>query len=579
MTKKFIAIIDKAPSRVDYKKYFDFEFDHHHMSAVPVPKLLKKDVTLDIDLDLYDYVILVGSEAAKEYAKITSVTTMQGLLVKDKFIAITNPSILIFKPEGKAAFEQAVNKITDIVSGKVRPAIEGHYIGIQDPSHAKTFLQTVRDCDNPFITMDSETSALYPRDGHVLGISLTYKEYQGAYILADCLDDECISILQSILDTKTIIFHNMKFDIKFIEYHLGVRFNRHCLHDTILMHYVLDENGEHGLKALAIKYTDFGDYDSALQEFKVQYCKDHKIKQEEFSYDLIPFDIMYRYAAIDTAAAYTLFLKFWTTIQSNPKLLSVYNDLLVPGTLLLLDMEEVGIPIARDRMLAAEDYLALEIERAKQVIYSFKEVTNFEKDAGLIFNANSVNHLRKVLFDYAKLPVPTKKTETGAISTDAEVLEDLAKIHELPGALLRVRKLTKIRNTYVTKILAELDKDERIRTNFNLIFTTSGRLSSSGKFNAQQIVRDDPIIKGCIVAPEGYSIVSQDLATGEMYYAAVLSGDKNLQQVFLSGGDFHSSIAHSVFNLQCAVEDVKRLFPGKRQAAKAINIMVAYKSL
>ena len=69
-----IAIIDKAPSRNKYSEYFDFEFDLFHMSQVALPKLLKKDVTLQVDLEPYTYVILVGSEAAKEYAKISSVT-------------------------------------------------------------------------------------------------------------------------------------------------------------------------------------------------------------------------------------------------------------------------------------------------------------------------------------------------------------------------------------------------------------------------------------------------------------------------------------------------------------------------
>ena len=89
-----IAIIDKAPSRNKYSEYFDFEFDLFHMSQVALPKLLKKDVTLDIDLDLYDLVILVGSEAAKEYAKITSVTNYAGQLVNDKFVCINNPAIM-----------------------------------------------------------------------------------------------------------------------------------------------------------------------------------------------------------------------------------------------------------------------------------------------------------------------------------------------------------------------------------------------------------------------------------------------------------------------------------------------------
>jgi DNA polymerase I-like protein with 3'-5' exonuclease and polymerase domains len=245
---------------------------------------------------------------------------------------------------------------------------------------------------------------------------------------------------------------------------------------------------------------------------------------------------------------------------------------MIPGTLFLMDMEEVGIPINKERMQLAEDYLDRWILEAKLEVYSFQEVKDFEADAGIVFNPNSVQQLRKVLFDYVKLsPVQGKLTATGAISTDAEVLKELSEQHPLPAAILKVRQLGKIKNTYISKILPELDTDERIRTNFNLIFTTSGRLSSSGKFNAQQIPRDDPIIKGCIAAPVGYKIVSQDLQTGEMFYAAVLSGDKNLQEVFKSGGDFHSTIAKMVFDLPCAVEDVKELYGAMRQSAKAIK--------
>jgi len=577
-----IAIIDKAPSKVNYSKYFQFKFDHFHMSSVPVTKLLKKDVDLDIDTDMYDLVILVGSEAAKEYAKITSVTSMMGVLVDKKFVAISNPSILIFKPEGKPAFEQAVKKIQGYAEGNfgTSSVITGDFKGIIDTDEAYSFLlEVLRFNASEYVAMDCETTALYPRNGYVLGISISYKLNHGRYILTDCLDDRCLVLLQQIILKFKIVFHNMKFDIKMIEYHLGVKFDRENVHDTMLLHYTLDENGEHGLKALSIKHTGYGDYDSPLEEFKVQYCKDHKIKQEEFSYDLIPFSIMKEYASIDTAATLEIFLKFWPIVLANKKLQYVYEVLLIPGTLFLMDMEEVGIPINRDRMYAAEIYLNERIDEAKAKIYEFEAVRTYEATTKSIFNPNSPQQLRVLLFDYVGLSSTGKKTATGALSTDAEVLTELANEHPLPAALLKVRQLTKIRNTYISKILPELDSDSRIRTGFNLVFTTSGRLSSSGKFNAQQIPRDDPLVKGCIVAPEGYSIVSQDLQTGEMYYAAVLSGDKELQKVFTSGGDFHSTIAKSVFNLPCAVEDVKKLYPGKRQAAKAINIMVAFKSL
>lgn len=576
MTK--IALIDKAPNRTRYSDYFNFEFDHFHMSSKPIQKLLKKDVDLDIDLDLYDYVILVGAEAAKEYAKITSVTNYAGQLVNDKFIPISNPSMLAFKPEGKPDFQRACDKIHKYIEGTLRPATDGDYKGIDSTEDALEFLQEVLDNAQGWVALDTETTALYPRDGYVLGLSMSYKSKHGRYILTDCLDEECMTLLRKIISDYSIVFHNMKFDYKMIKYHLGLDFDRDRVHDTMVMHYVLDEADSHGLKQLALKYTDYGDYDAELDEFKKEYCAKNGVLQDDFTYDLIPFNVISRYAAIDTAVTYDLFNKFWPIIQKNDKLRKVYQEILVPGTLFLMDMEEVGIPISRERMEAANFYLDEEIQRAKEAIYAFDEVKRFEQDTGKIFNPNSVMQLRVVLFDYLGLEPTGKKTATGAISTDAEVLEQLSELHPLPAAILKVRQLGKIQNTYIQKILPELDRDSRIRTNFNLTFTTSGRLSSSGKFNAQQIPRDDPIIKGCIKAPQGYKIVSQDLTTAEMYYAAVLSGDKNLQQVFSSGGDFHSTIAKMVFNLPCEVDDVKKKYASMRQSAKAISFGILYGS-
>lgn len=576
MTK--IALIDKAPNRTRYSDYFQFDFDHYHMSSKPIQKLLKKDVDLEVDLEEYDYVILVGAEAAKEYAKVTSVTNYAGQLVDDKFIPISNPAMLAFKPEGKPDFQRAVDKIHKYLAGGVKLSTQGDYKGICNTQEAKEFFEEVFKNAQGAITLDTETTALYPRDGYVLGLSMSYKSKHGRYILTDCLDEECLDLIRQIVETFDIVFHNMKFDYKMIKYHLGIDFNRKRVHDTMVMHYVLDETDSHGLKQLALKYTDYGDYDSELDEFKKDYCSKNGVLQDDFTYDLIPFDVISKYAAIDTAVTYDLYQKFWPIIQKNDKLRKVYEEILIPGTLFLMDMEEVGIPISRERLEAANLYLDEEIQRAKEAIYTFAEVKQFEQDTGKIFNPNSVMQLRVVLFDYLGLQPTGKKTATGAISTDAEVLEQLSEEHPLPKAILKVRQLGKIQNTYIQKILPELDRDTRIRTNFNLTFTTSGRLSSSGKFNAQQIPRDDPIIKGCIQAPEGYKVVSQDLTTAEMYYAAVLSGDKNLQKVFSSGGDFHSTIAKMVFNLPCEVEDVKKLYGSMRQSAKAISFGILYGS-
>ena len=573
-----IAVIDKAPSRTKYEQYFNFNFELFHMSSKPITKLLKKDVDLNIDTDLYDLIILVGAEAAKEYAKVTSVTNYAGQLVANKFIPISNPAMLAFKPEGKPDFERSIDKIHKYINGEAGTPKTGDFCGINSESAAYEFLTEVLENAQGVVAIDTETTGLYPRDGYVLGVSISYKPNHGRYISCDCLSETNAELLQRICKEFIVVFHNMKFDYKMLKYHLDLEFDRTRVHDTMVMHYVLDETDGHGLKELALKYTDYGDYDAKLDEFKREYCRQHGVLNENFTYDLIPFDIISEYASIDTAVTLELYNKFWPIIQRNDKLHSVYTKILIPGTLFLMDMEEVGIPISRERMQLADAYLSEKIQQAKEHIYTFDEVKLFEKNEGKIFNPNSVMQLRSILFDYVGLTPTGKKTSTGAISTDAEVLEQLSEEHELPKAILQVRKLSKIQNTYIHKILPELDRDDRIRTNFNLIFTTSGRLSSSGKFNAQQIPRDDPIIKGCIKAPQGYKIVSQDLRTAEMYYAAVLSGDSSLQKVFTDGGDFHSSIAKMVFDLPCEVEQVKKLYPDMRQSAKAISFGILYGS-
>ncbi len=579
--KSKILVIEKAPSRNKYKEYFKFDFELVQMcSSVPAgKKVLKRDIDLEIDLTPYDLVICVGSEAASHYAGIKTTSTLWGTLVADKFVSIQNPGMLHFKPELKPEFELALIKIHKIVSGEIK-SLNFNGRGIYNSEEALEYLTLLKN--NPqyeVIAWDTEGTALYPRNGYVLGLSLTHERDQGVYILTDILDERHLNILQELADTRTTVMHNLKYDRKMIEYHLGIKFtNLDKLHDTMCMHYVLDENDAHGLKHLAQKYTNYGDYDADLDLFKAKYCKEHGIKREDFTYDLIPFEIIWPYAAKDTAVTWIIYHKFIDAFAKNPRIWGAYKKLMMPSTMFLCDMEEVGIPFSLERLKAALELLNRDIAEAEQQLLESPEVQAYCEAEQAVFNPNSVIQLRKLLFDYLNLTPTGMLTDTGQISTDAEALTELAKQHPLPALLLKIRKMGKIRGTYLENLVKSVDKDGRIRTSFNNTFVTSGRLSSSGKFNAQQIPRDDPIIKGCIVAPEGFKIVSQDLATGEMYYAAVLSGDRNLQKVFLEGGDFHSSIAKMVFNLPGTPDEVKKKFKTLRQSAKAISFGILYGS-
>jgi DNA polymerase I-like protein with 3'-5' exonuclease and polymerase domains len=580
-----IAVIDKQPSSLYYNKYFKFEYDLYHLSSVAKTKILKKDVDIEFNPDNYNYIVLVGAEAAKYYIGKT-IGDLAGYVIDDKYIPIISPAALLFRPEIKDAYNSALDRLhRNIVKETTVNNNSANFTGIDDELEAVKYLETLYNNEDELIALDTETSALYPREGSVLGISISYAKNSGVYINADVFSDTCVDLLQKIINKSTVVFHNAKFDIAMLKYHFNLKFNENKTHDTLLMHYMLDETvGSHGLKDLALRFTEYGLYDKDLEEFKLSYMKKYGILKEDFNYSYIPFNIIAPYAAMDAAITLELYEKFSKILFNADKVKEAYFKIVLPTLFLIIDMEETGIPFNKQRLEWAKNYIEDKLHEANRELYTLPEIIKFQqfrKDTGVkdpIFNPNSPTQLRIFLFDYLGIPSPGKLTGTGELSTDAEVLESIKHLHPIVNNILTIRKYGKILNTYISKILNSLDKDCKVRTGFNQSSTTSGRLSSSGKFNAQQIVRDDPIVKGCIVAPNGYKIVSQDLSTAEMYYAAVLSGDTSLQKVFINGEDFHSTIAKQVFKLPCTIKEVKKLFPDERQAAKAISFGILYGS-
>ena len=574
-----VALIETKKSRTNFKQEFDyaFEFDQFQLCSDPtLKKVLKKDCDIVFNPDDYDWIILVGSDAFKYYTKNSSVSEFSGKCVMNKYLPIINPAMLAFKPEMKNLWNSSRESIVKYIKGEIT-----HYeitpdqaFGIQDTAICNAYIRAAINHPNPFIGLDSETTGLYPRNGYMLGISLSYQADVGAYIDTNCFDEESVELLQQLFNEKLVVFHNAKFDIAFFEYHFNFKFPQWA--DTMLLHYLIDENpGTHGLKQLAIKYTKYGDYEKPMYEWIEDFCKRNKVLKSEFSWEYIPFEVMKTYAAVDAIVTFLLYEKF-VKILENKKLRSVYENILIPGTRFLIDCQDNGVPFDKTRLAFSQAAMQKDIDESTANLYTFKEIKRFEEIQGKDFNPNSVMQLRALLFDYLGLKPTGKKTGTGANSTDAEVLEELADQSPVPAYILEIRKKSKIKNTYLDKIIPQLDRDSRLRTGFNLHSTTSGRLSSSGKLNMQQLPRDNPAVKGCIKARPGYKIVSMDLTTAEVYVAAVLSGDKALMDVFRRGGDFHGAIAHKVFKLPCEVHEVKEKFPLERQAAKAVTFGIMY---
>ena len=574
-----VALVETKSSRTNFAREFEgaFEFDQYQLCSDPtIKKVLKRDVDIQIDVDSYDYIILVGSDALKYFTKINSVTEYSGKKVEGKFLPVINPAMLAFKPEARKTWESSKDSIIAHISGEIEDVIIDDTIamGTQDTEEAKAWIQAALDANPEYIALDSETNGLYPRNGHMIGISMSYTGRDGIYIDTDCFDEEIEDMLRELFKTRKVIFHNAKFDIAFFEYHFGFEFPN--FEDTMLLHYLIDENpGGHGLKQLSIKFTPYGDYEKPMYDWIAEYKRANGYNQDSFSWDMIPFEIMKTYAAMDAVCTFLLYEKF-KKIKENHKLKKVYDTILIPGVRFLLNTQDNGVPFDRTRLLVAQELMQKDIDEAVQELSKIDAISKFEAAQQKDFNPNSTPQLRSLLFDYIGLEPTGKKTDTGAHSTDAEVLQQLSETHEVPRHILNIRQKSKIKNTYLDKIIPQLDRDSRLRTNFNLHGTTSGRLSSSGKLNMQQLPRDNPIVKGCIKAAPGHKIVAMDLTTAEVYVAAKLAEDEALMDVFRSGGNFHSSIAHKVFRLDCSVEDVAEFYSTQRQAAKAVTFGIMY---
>ena len=575
-----VALVEKVPSKTDFVRHFDnkFQFDRYPLcSDRTKKKILKKDVDIEIDIDEYEFVILVGSEALQHFTKERSITEHCGRLIQDKYIPIINPGMLAFRPEAQETWDDALSKLHKYIAGELKNVVidKTKFYGIEETADAVAWVQAALKSDSTHVAVDTETTGLYPRDGYILGISVSVDEDHGVYISTDCIDDEVADLLQTLFIEKNVIMHNAKFDLAMLEYHFNFEFP--TIDDTMLMSYMLNEvPGNHGLKGLAIKHTPYGDYEKPMYDFIDEYCRRNGMLKGDFTWDLIPFDLMQVYAAMDACVTYRIYKVFKEELDKDHQIRRVYKNLLIPAMRFLKEAQDAGVPFDRKRLEVSQNIMEADIQQAVSRLYEFEEVKSFEDYQDKGFNPNSTLQLRKLLFDFIGLNPTGKKTGTGAHSTDAEVLQQLGEKHEVPQLILEIRQKGKIKNTYLDKIIPQLDRDSRLRTNFNLHGTTSGRLSSSGKLNMQQIPRDNPIVKGCIKAKEGHQIVAMDLTTAEVYVAAVLARDEKLQDVFRQGGNFHSTIAKVVFRLPCEVEEVAEYYSVKRQAAKAVTFGIMY---
>ena len=569
----FPSTAEKDANKIIDRYLKGVEYDVKFLNSTGKEKILKKDIDLDMsELDGYKIKVCVGAESLKYVAGMTGVQKYNGVFLEKKYLPIMHPKICIIKPQLEEDIQRAFSQIPKLLSGEdVGKQADKDYCFIETEEQFKKYEQELEDSTT--LVVDIETTSVSPHTGVILGIAISTRPHQGLYVSIDIVNAHK-DWFHSLFLNRKCIFHNSKFDTNYMETELGFEFPDY--EDTMLLHYCLEEAvGTHGLKPLALRFTDLGDYERELDDYKKSWARKNKVKLADFNYGMLPSDILAPYACKDAAATFQLYMKFKPLVDKSEEFNKLYATILLPATHAMKRLEKNGGPVDIDQVKYLTEQYTIDMEECLEEIMSHESVQRFERTQNKDFNPNSTYHLRELFFNILNMKV-TKKTDTGAPSTDKEVLANMG--HPLAEAILDLREKTKLAGTYISNIRNGVDKDGRLRSGFNIHGTTSGRLSSSGNLNYQNIPRDNKDIKKLFKARPGYKIIQCDLGTAEVYYAAMLSGDQFLQKAFIDKLDFHSYVAKQMFNLPCEVNEVKKLYGNERQYAKAITFGIMYQA-
>ena len=246
------------------------------------------------------------------------------------------------------------------------------------------------------------------------------------------------------------------------------------------------------------------------------------------------------------------------------KLDTLFAELELPLIDVLVELEYNGIKVNVERLGELSRGYGRRIEALEKEIHELAEHP---------FNIASPKQLQQVLFTELDLPVG-KKTKTGP-STDAEVLEDLARLHPLPAKIIEYRQYAKLKSTYVDALPGMVHPvTGRVHASFNQSVAATGRLSSSDP-NLQNIpVRTEAgreIRSAFVPGPDGWVLLAADYSQIELRVLAHFSGDRPLCEAFARDEDVHARVASQVYNVP--LEEVTGQM---RRQAKAVNFGVIY---
>jgi DNA polymerase-1 len=422
------------------------------------------------------------------------------------------------------------------------------------------------------IAVDTETTSLDPMQAGLCGVSLAVAPGEACYIpcghrnggdlvsssrdaLVQIAEADLIAALKPLLEDSGVlkVAQNLKYDY-LIFLVRGIRVAPYD--DTMLMSYVL-EGGLHGhgmdeLSELHLTHTP------------IPFAEVAGKGKEKVTFDNVALKEATQYSAEDADVTLRLGLLLKPRLAAEGKR-TVYETLERPLIRVLAAMEHEGITIDPDLLRKlSNDFAHAQVKMEKDI----------HALAGEPFNIGSPKQLGDILFGKFKLP-GGRKTKTGAWSTDADILDDLAvQGHDIAKKVLDWRQLAKLRGTYTDALPNYINpKTERVHTSYAMASTSTGRLASTDP-NLQNIpirTEEGRRIRQAFISPKGAKLISADYSQIELRLLAHIADIPQLKKAFAEQLDIHAMTASEIFGVP-----VKDMPAEIRRRAKAINFGIVY---
>lgn len=553
----------------------------------------------------------VGYSALVSAERNLPITKVRGRWVKAygmDILATFAPGMVITAPDWFRDFDFDLRKFANEDGREPYPEVTVERVTSVDQLRALEPYLIEQD----FISMDLETSGLSPVADKTVAVGMGVLDGRNGttYILDDLMlkRKAAWTVVANLLnsDALEVVFHNAKFDLKFLHQEFRRRalaYDPHLIQDTMLLHYALDERPmgrytSHRLETLARCRFDAPDYSIDMRRFLDEW-RSHlpRTRRDELRTSLLD------YLALDCYYTARLYPLLWDeALDEDEDLLDLYEETLMPGALALADVELKGVLVDRDFYLRAEQHLN---GRAEEILDRLRTASGRED-----FNPSSPKQVKELVYGELGLPFGEEamrlfKYDKNAYARDSmsvsgeaskkkvyhtsrrgvqqegptskPVLKMLAREfpehHQVLDDIVQYRNLVKNVGTYVRGMLDRVDEDGRIRGNFNVHGTATGRLSSDNP-NLQNIPDASHTgveVRNGFIAGPGNVFIEADYSQLELRVAAHLADDPVFKQVFIDDRDVHQEVTWALFH-KTREEATKY----ERYMAKCMNFGVMY---